>query len=1359
MRSDRKKLNAPPGHHDRHALVDPTAKHPQHNRQDINMPTKSEATAAYLEASPTVMPKPKLLAWVKDGSRSADELIAASGIHAEVDRAIASHGRAPAELLSTLSHSSDRATRARVAANPSTPTADIVRLGQQFPKEFLANPALDLLMLENPALLQDAPTALLMRLLRNDRCPPEFLIWAAGLADEKLQLAVAMQAAAPDLALHRLRESAHASVREAVQARADISDSVAPSDPEAQFRQAVKDRLAKLTCREALDAWKAGDIGLAQWPYLPRTIRLELARVEVSGLVLCKQLPLNWIEELATEAATTAIDSLPLIARDPSAPVSVLQSWVDHPDWCVRARVLEAVAENRAIPAALLMSLAKHKDLKIRLKVARNPGTPAEVLTALSKDKDVYLRSVVASNAITPVAVLEVLATDKWPVVLSSTAANPSTPMALRHHLLKALANVSGFRDAVASDPATPVDVLEALARDKKAHVRQAVAANPATPMHVRQPLMQAWLKKAGDHKRQSIAANVTTPAVVLEALAEDRSTVVRWEVAENPTTPLAVLEALAKDKVENVRVGVANNPAAPAALLEALATDGHLDVRRKAAKNASTPRAMLEVLASEADSRLRLNVAQNPVTPVAAAGAMLEALARDKDEDIRWAIACDPQCPAAVLVTLSKDKSTRMRQVIATNPGASVAMLLSLARDANPHVRKAVAENAAATAEMLQALARDANPQVRKAVAENAAATAEVLQALAHDAQDEPVLAALLHNPSTGPDLAHAVANLLLAGDPRKSAWYRLQLSKAPPEILHAAKNDDVLHFCGEDPNKSVLAKRALAPLMALGAGPYVEPSRIVQVVGSTDWMVRAAVARNRGTPPNLLKKLASDIHPMVAALAAANLRGASRVASGLPAAGFAVTTRPAMRLDRAVSEIGRRLREKALWSCMLHDPAWSDQATVADVWQVLPELAIGEVHSALDQGQRNLMWTLGAALPHDGVRLKLAMHPACPPQLLELFAADRSPAMLVAVARHPAWPNAKRPSLIKKITRLRGDKLTDVARNHMTPPDVLQALAGTTSPTAVRYWIAANPSTPSETLKELVKSKDLREAVAKNSAAPASLLKALAKYRNKAVLMALAGNGATPGSVRQQLLEAMTADADPEARHLAASAPETPLALLAELAIDRTTLVRSGVAANPRAPHALLEALATDEQVVIRAVASNPSASPALLERMAGTLCTLTRRNIAANPSASAALLEQLSKDSDAAVRLAAVLNPDAAPAAANGYVTGWVNCMRRALDREACGHGNTPTSASHDLQPDDLQRALGWLGCIGADADNKALTKASHSMDWFSRLTVALHPKASNAQLDLLAWDAEADVAAVAKWRLARVAESVK
>ena len=223
------------------------------------------------------LPQQKMLVWVKDGARSADELIAASGKHAEVDRAIASHARAPAELLSTLSHSSDRATRARVAANPSTPTADIVRLGQQFPKEFLANPALDLLMLENPALLHEAPTALLTRFLRSDRCPPEFLSWAAGLNLEKLQLAVAMNAKAPAEALDALGRSPFEKVRQSLSQTSKAS--IGQEAAEAMFLEAVRQRLASLTADEAVDAW-GRDIGLPHFASLSLPARLAVTHAD-----------------------------------------------------------------------------------------------------------------------------------------------------------------------------------------------------------------------------------------------------------------------------------------------------------------------------------------------------------------------------------------------------------------------------------------------------------------------------------------------------------------------------------------------------------------------------------------------------------------------------------------------------------------------------------------------------------------------------------------------------------------------------------------------------------------------------------------------------------------------------------------------------------------------------------------------------------------------------------------------------------------------------------------------------------------------------------------------------------------------
>jgi hypothetical protein len=102
-----------------------------------------------------------------------------------------------------------------------------------------------------------------------------------------------------------------------------------------------------------------------------------------------------------------------------------------------------------------------------------------------------------------------------------------------------------------------------------------------------------------------------------------------------------------------------------------------------------------------------------------------------------------------------------------------------------------------------------------------------------------------------------------------RESIWLSRELSKLPREARQAIAQGDFLCFHGEDPNKAVLSKREIGVILAL-TGPFVEPARMARVVDSGDWLVRAALARNRRMPPNLREELAGDGHPLVRALAA---------------------------------------------------------------------------------------------------------------------------------------------------------------------------------------------------------------------------------------------------------------------------------------------------------------------------------------------------------------------------------------------------------------------------------------------------------------------------------------------------------
>ena len=291
---------------------------------------------------------------VQDPEASPESLMAMFDKDDATNRLLAKHPKSSPQLLEKLSHSSDKATRQAVTGNPNTPPETFIRLGQQFPKEFLANPALDLLLLVNPALMDEVPDALLIRLLKQADCPGSLLTWAASQWGEKVQLAVAMNANAPEQALQRLRDSEHQAVREAVRVKPSTK---LLQDPEQAFEQAVRKRLGALKPKELLEAWSFGDIGLAQWSALPLTFRLaKSASVESSpeGLVrglqhtgrtfeIFREIFANYLKgpvlrRVAGDASTPipVLDALfknisehlwtsSALARNPSSPISVLQ--------------------------------------------------------------------------------------------------------------------------------------------------------------------------------------------------------------------------------------------------------------------------------------------------------------------------------------------------------------------------------------------------------------------------------------------------------------------------------------------------------------------------------------------------------------------------------------------------------------------------------------------------------------------------------------------------------------------------------------------------------------------------------------------------------------------------------------------------------------------------------------------------------------------------------------------------------------------------------------------------------------------------------------------------------------------------
>lgn len=741
-----------------------------------------------------------------DPEATPESLMALLDKDGATNRHLAKHQKASAELLEKLSHSSDEYTRKAVTGNPNTPPESFVRLGQQFPKEFLSNPALDLLLLVNPALMDEVPDSLLIRLVKQAGCPASLLAWAAGHVHEKVQLAVAMNANAPQQALHRLRQSLYPKVCEAVRATPETS---LEDDPEKTFEHAVWERLGSMTSADLYVAWSAGDIGLAQWSALPLTFRLAKT----------------------TNSDEFSPEGIARILRDTGRTLADIRvALPNYPYW---AEVANSPATPGLALLELLEALSKDPHLMVRTSVGRNPVTPVIALDALSKDSDISVRANVGSNCSSPVHVLETLAKDSNKFVQRAVALNPSTPIDVRFRLLEYFSN------------------------DQDVEIRREVAANTATPAHV----LAALGKDSDSQVRREVAKNSKTIGDLLVFLAEDTDDRVRAEVSLNPMTPVPVLEVLSRNLNGWIRNQVAANPSTPVHILKLLAEVSDGGVRSGVAGNSSTTLPVLLLLAKDSDWSVRKCLAENPVTPA----SMLEELATDSDSAVKRAVVGNPNTPlSALLRLLDAAKTLEMRQALADQANRSPAIVSALWRDTDEDRRR----------------------DVRSHVIRCPSLTKEILAEMAVWAEHEREsdLAALLEHPNLSVKSVEIIADKLFSTPATDSAWYQRELVKASAVVRAAAQADAVLSYHGKDPNKAVLAKRPLAPLMALCSGTVTQPTLLVKVVGSTDWLVRAAVARNPGTPPNLIKKLTADAHPLVAGLAGRAYMRAARLTTANP-------------------------------------------------------------------------------------------------------------------------------------------------------------------------------------------------------------------------------------------------------------------------------------------------------------------------------------------------------------------------------------------------------------------------------------------------------------------------------------------
>jgi predicted DNA-binding WGR domain protein len=829
---------------------------------------------------PTKAKTPAELA--KDPETPPETLGSLVGTSETIDRALAKHPKASADLLEKLSHNSDETTRRNVVLSPNASKDVLVRLAPQFPADFFKNPAFDWLLLEEPDLLKRIGGGVMKNILKRPECPQSFLTWAAEHGSEEEMLAVTMNPKAPTDALQRLLKQ-KGKVAAAAKNHTLMAKEAKPIDLDQEFENAVRSVFSKLNYAAWLEA--KGDLTAAQLPLCNATLTKRIAKEELRDkevIAACEKGHFYFLADKKVDSACVrkSLPSRILGLIHPKAPIEALIKRSKSVEWVERF----AIARNPSTPQNIIDMLTSdsHQSVAHQAKATAIAKTAAadRVSSFLSEGESAVDNSKIVSELAQRIK----SCWSEWQLVdtrwnrylclfqwvsrldeFAMCAIEKTLQEDMKSELGLSIDQTSNL-DVTATTTQSAAILAVIAEHSKNARALEMVARRSDTPWEVLS-LLAKREGGIGQIGRAGLAVNPATPVEVLKDLALDDASEVRRGVAINPVTPDEILVLLAKDKNHGVRHNVAHHPATPVEVRTqvqiGLAKDKDIDERCYIAQSSDSP-VILAILAKDEVQQVRRDVAKNPAAPI----EVLTALAKDKETLVRWAVAENPASPVEVLTALSKHKSEFVRQGVATNPTvpadvlsslatdevkdvrcavannpATPAIVLSLlAQDQSKEVRRAVGTNPATLLESLSLLAKDVDSDVRKVIARNPATPVEVLSHLAKD-EDGGVCCNVAENPTTPLEVRNQVLTKLAQS---KDRYYRNEVAKdpvAPPDAMNLLAQDEVSDIRRQVAKNPVTPRELLAVLSKDG-----------------DLHVRTTVIENSSTPIDVLSNLAKD-------------------------------------------------------------------------------------------------------------------------------------------------------------------------------------------------------------------------------------------------------------------------------------------------------------------------------------------------------------------------------------------------------------------------------------------------------------------------------------------------------------------
>lgn len=184
---------------------------------------------------------------------------------------------------------------------------------------------------------------------------------------------------------------------------------------------------------------------------------------------------------------------------------------------------------------------------------------------------------------------------------------------------------------------------------------------------------------------RAAVATNAATPDDVLEVLVADRHHRPRYGVAENLKPSAVDIAMRAPDSW--VRAILARRHDLPADVQQRLLVDPEREVRGSVARS-TRDEDVLRTLAHDHDSLVRSVLASLRLTP----DDVIEALSRDADRTVRCSVVTSYRASEDQLQRLLRDKSSAVRDCVVHWYSRRADVLAALEDDPHPDISRYVA-------------------------------------------------------------------------------------------------------------------------------------------------------------------------------------------------------------------------------------------------------------------------------------------------------------------------------------------------------------------------------------------------------------------------------------------------------------------------------------------------------------------------------------------------------------------------------------------------------------------------------------------------------------------------------------------